>query len=313
MLLRDTYSRLSSHFLIEYFREQPAGRFAEKFGIVAPMSCVLSEDMVKGYYYLPESVESDRDKMIFLRQYGARKQHGVWTVYFNSDFYTDLETIRSLSELPSVIMDDVQLVNGRHVFHARFSGMYMKDVSDMIVRTVSENQNFQIMNYGMNPGIDYIISGISVDRKRSVRAVRIVVENYPEERYGAFTVPDGTAREIKYFAEGSSQKGLYYFPDTMDEKPSSAFTKISDSHNYFEGPLRSEILMFLSTFGKNIPMMSLSMAHKFSGERLIIEYLIDEWSSELLIRRVKEAKEKFSNTSIYLDYAAAVSSEVRVP
>lgn len=310
MLLRDTFSKLSSHLVIEYFRDQPAERFAEKYNIIAPMATLFSENKVKSFYYLPAQVENDRDKMIFLQQYNARKNQGIWTIYFNSDFYPDLSFLRRINELPSVVIDDMHLVNGHHYFHARFSELFMQEVSSTVVNLVAENDTFQIVNYGSNMGIDYLMNYLPCECTRSMREARLIIEDYSEDNYGGFEIPDGTVREFKSYSDVECKSGIYYFPEGANIEPPSDFRKISDSESYYEGPIKSEILDFLSYYSTGIPLLSISRVQKFSDGKLTLEYMLNDWTLEILVRRLKEAREKFPELNIYLDYASEILPEI---
>lgn len=313
MITDSAFSNLSSHLHLEFYGGTPAEKFAEKYQISTPMVAVLSQEKAKGYYFFPEYPESEREKNIFLKQYKARKDHNIWTLYFSSDHYKDILSINVFHDMPSVIIENVKFINGHHFVHARFSNKFMKEISDRVVGLVAAGDTFRIIDYGENPGFDYLLSNRISGKERNLKVVRVAIDDYESEIYNGFSIPPNTVREFKSYREDSDLTGIYYFPDDMKDQPPQDFKKISDEKNYYEGPIRSQILSFLSSYGKNIPLLTFSRVHEFHKNKLIIEFIIYDWTMSILLERVKESREKFPKMSIYLESASYLGDISRLP
>ncbi len=306
VLISETFNNISSHLIFEYYNDQPTERFAAKFQIFAPMSISISDDLVRSFYYFPEEVESDREKMIFLRQFQAKKMHGVYTVYFNSRLFPQLLSLDQFMKIPSVIMDDIRLINGHHFFYLRFNSEFTREISNLVIDMISEGDQYQVLSFGDNAGKDFLNENEKMNTNRELRFVRLVVENYHEEPVKGFSIPDGTVREFKTHSGTNTGRAVYYFPESHKFSPPDEFFRISDSKSHYEGPAESEITSFLSTYENSIPLPAVSRIQKFDGNRLTVEYLLDDWAVEILIRRLSEARKKFTDQVMYIDYASDV-------
>lgn len=309
MLLRDVFGRLSSYLIFDHFNDLPTERATNRSHFFAPMSVSFTGGRTVAYYYIPDEVAQNREVMMFLKQFGAREKDGIWTLYFSSSVFADLARVEPFVKVPSGILDGIELYNGHHYFHFRFSSQFIREVSDQVIELVSAGNAYQVVSFGDNPGLMAYLENRTVGSGQNLRFVRLVCRNYREEKYGGFSIPDGTIREFKLHSGTNTDRAIYYFPDDSMEDPPPSFVRISDSHRYYEGPADSSITTFLSTYAKGIPLQADSRIQKFEGDTLIIEYLLDNWAVEILLSRIIDARKEFPDLHIYIDHATGILEE----
>lgn len=301
--MKDVFGRLSSHLVFDHFSDMPTEKASHKMRFYAPMSVSFTAEKTRAYYYIPDENAHDRETTMFLRQFGAIEKNGIWTIYFNSSAFADLARVEPFVNIPSGILDGIELLNGHHYFHFRFSNKFTREVSDNVIDLVSDGDAYQVTSFGDNPGLKSYVGNETAGSGRKLRFVRFICSNYREQEYDGFKLPDGTIREFKVHSGANTDRAVYYFPDDAEEQPPNSFIRVSEDHRYYEGPANSGISTFLSTYADGIPLPALSRIQKLEGSNLITEYLLDNWVVELLLGRMIESKKEFPDLHLYIDQA----------
>lgn len=309
VLILDTYSRLDSTLVFQYTTDRQAERFAEKYNIRAPMSLSVSGDEIGSYYYFPETIENERESMIFLKQFEATKKNGTWTLYFSGSEHEDLLSLERFLEIPSLIIDSMKLDGSMHQFSMRFNSEYTRNVSMLLMDLISEGSEFDVFNFGDNTGIDSYLSSFSESEFSKLSFVRILTKDDSSAEYEGFRIPDGTIREFKMNNGPHTVKANYYFPEDPGQKLPEKFKKVSEKHNIYEGPAESELFYFLSLYDDGIPLHSISRIQKFTEDGIVTEILAPKWAVEILLKRLSEARKVFPNAELMVEYVSRIDEE----
>lgn len=296
-MLVENYGRLSRRVLISYTGDKLVERFSKRFSISAPISIVNQEGKISAFYYFPGDFAKDREKEIFLKQFNARMNEGLWTTYTNSDAEPELLYFKELMNIPSLVLEDSQLINGMHYFSAKFDENYSPMVSRFLLDLIDRDSNFQIEEIGPNSGIADLKKFIHSERK--LRFVRLIMNKNQEAGQESFVPPPESVLEVKFLSRRSNSSGIYYLSAEPENMKSRDFARILEG--VYEGPIYDPVVQSVLFYSGGIPLKTLSAFARFLGTTVIMEMVMDQWSSVVLLKGMKRITESQRHLEIYLD------------
>lgn len=159
-------------------------QYSEKFSVSGHIGAFIEDGSINLIYYFPLRVSETREGSIFLQEFNAENNGGMWTIKRSVDEGTQkfAEACLNIIRMKSSVLDILFLKNGTFYVNIIFNHTIIKDVSDVILNEIS-NLNAKVEYFGPRNDDSSLIESLKEDMPLSY----ILLSDRP---------PEGTLKEI---------------------------------------------------------------------------------------------------------------------
>jgi len=211
----------------------PLMDFLKKLQSRAPGFLSFSGDKSTIRYYLPGTIDNSIDVKRNLTVLGASRINNLWMIEQDVSNTPVSKVIDSLINVRSAVLDMVMYENGKLKFRFRFHRNYKKEISEIILRNVVQNDFFSVEYLGESHGLISTLKEISSLIPLSGVEFQIV---YPDEyKSGIANTLNGSWIRIRKIDTGSIKfRHLYYAPEGLVPEKSMEVDVISEEDHLYE-------------------------------------------------------------------------------
>lgn len=272
----------------------PRTKFSElsrKFNIKSEVGILIEGDSSETTLSFPNNAEQHRDIWIFLKEFDAVEQGGIWKVRstgMESDPIAEL--INAMRSVPSAVLTSLWLSEGRYsielIFHRNDTGK----VSDILLERWMNNENSRIEYLGPSQGFAAILSEINSRTPTSVVEIEL---RPPLNEMGSEMNPVGDSWvRIARLPHGSHNvEGIYF----TEERP-HIMDKINeiDSRKIYSATTSNPYLNFMNEEMNSRKILSLGMLHDFNRPVFRTYTIVPTIFAMEFLSVVKESRERMS-------------------
>jgi hypothetical protein len=262
---------------------------SEKIGFTCSASMFIRKDLVELRFYIASADENNREMRILLETSRARKVDGVWIIYTNSKHFPELESLKELIKLDSVVMDYFLLKDGLFHVNFRFHSSDLRKVSNLLLGfSNSLGAEFQIEYLGKNEGLMSIISKLNrVDPLSYLSFEGVIPEN--EKSPLNNPVGDQWIREIRYISDSEQISSIY----SMEGKVKSPSSVKELGPHIYEATTKNQVINDISkkSIEKGVPTICRIQAIK--GKTFTMEYVIPSYYQSHFMKIMSEIVETY--------------------
>ena len=296
-MFHEIEKRLDSQCIISYTVDTPILNLTRNLEFMCNTAIVLKEDIVRNYYFVPASIENERDVRIFLAESKARKNDGFWSVYSDSTMFPELTIFKDLVSISSVTIDDVFLKGGRFNISFRFHSSDRIKLSDFIFKFNESPGDLSIEYLGKNNGIAHVseMSG------RADGDVVVTIFMFPPQKYIDDREDNADlqwVREIRFHSGGDIIHGIYY--GDRNWKPRGKVTPVSESEGIYSGSNRNPVIQEINRVFVKHMIFPKSRVHRFDGKKLTEEIVVTAFKLGAVQNLVSRIARKFPDWKISL-------------
>lgn len=264
---------------------------SEKIGFTCSASMFIRKDVVEVRFYIASADESNRDMRILLETSKARKVEGVWIIYTNSKHYPELESLKEIIKLDSVVMDYFLLKDGLLHVNFRFHSSDLRKVSNLLLGfSKSIGAEFQIEYLGKNEGLLNIVSKLNRIEALSFLSFEGVI---PEDEKSPLNNPVGDewVREIRYISDSEQISSIY----SMEGKVKNPSLVKQLAQGIYEATTKNKVINDISkkTIEKGIP--TICRIQSVKGKVFTMEYVIPSYYQNHFMKIMSEIVEAYQD------------------
>lgn len=262
---------------------------SEKIGFTCSASMFIRKDIVELRFYIASADENNRDMRILLETSKARKVDGVWIIYTNSKHFPELESLKKVIMLKSVVMDYFLLKDGLFHVNFRFHSCDLRSISNLLLGfSKSIGADFQIEYLGKNEGLLNIISKLNQIEPLSYLSFEGVI---PDSEKTPLNNPVGDEwiREIRYISDSEQISSIY----SMNGKVKTPSMVKEISPGIYEATTKNSVINDISrkSIEKGIP--TISRIQSIKGKTFTMEYVIPSYYQNHFMKIMAEIVEAY--------------------
>ena len=302
--LFDRINKLDYELRLSFTTETSISELSRKFSIRAITGIRIGGKKVEFTYFFPEDTSRSREMGIFLRQFDAVKNEGVWRVKVEDDSSADyVVMIKDMLSVSSAAMTGIWLINGKYHVGFVFHHSELPAITGIIHGNRKSVAGFSIDYLGKSEGFAKMVSGINERIKLNVAYVELVA---PEEELSEINNPmrNHWIRVLKTPYGSEKVQGIFI--------PSETPAKKQGIHTIVDGELYSattgnSYLKFMNSKKNSERVVTMWSFQKFDdGILTIVEIMPSAMTAEwmkIFSESLKEASGWKPSLSYFSDFS----------
>ena len=292
-------NKLDYELRLSFTTETSISELSQKFSINAFTGIRIGEKKVEFTYFFPEDTSQSREIGVFLRQFDAIKNEGVWRVKVEDDSSANyVVMIRDMLSVSSAAMTGIWLINGKYHVGFVFHHSELPAITGIIHGNRKSVAGFSIDYLGKSEGFAKIVAGINDRIKLNVAYVELVA---PEEELSEINNPmrNHWIRVLKTPYGSEKVQGIFI--------PSETPTKKHGIHTIVDGELYSattgnSYLKFMNSKKNSERVVTMWSFQKFDDGILTIVEIIPSAMTAEWMRIFSESVKAASGWKPSLSY-----------
>lgn len=183
---------------------------SKKFGVYSEIGLLLYEEQPELILFFPNNVEKNRELRIFLREFDAVENSGIWTVRLKSNREEGFIRLTfALLDIPSVVLSSFSLVDGFYHIDFIFNAENNSAVSSVLVEHLKNQSTINVDYLGRSNEIQEVLQAVNSRTQLSLFEINMIP---PDEEMKPERNPMGDKwfRILKTPFGSSSVEGLYF-------------------------------------------------------------------------------------------------------
>ncbi|MGC8506331.1 MAG: hypothetical protein ACP5NK_06465 [Thermoplasmata archaeon] len=206
-----------------------------------------------------------------LKAMKAQEKSGFWVVEeVIPDKYVK-EFLLKASSIKSVIIDSVQMKSGRIHLNFRFHESDLKNVSDLVLSTISGHNNATLEFLGLSKGIYHDFSRIARDME--VAAIDIKMSD-GDKIFGVPVMSPPWTRVRRHFASGDREMRYIYHGESGNELKNENLHIISREDSLYEFAASGDLIKFVNSKVANEKIIRFGIVDHFDGKSLKTRFVL---------------------------------------
>ncbi len=280
---------------------------SRKFPISFSEHLYFTENGVEEYINVPSYLKNDNEYNIFIKRMQVSEVGSNMVFKLSSDDYPEMETLRDLIKIPSVIIDYKYVEGGYHKIIFTFHHSHIQEVSKFIF-DARKKFKFGVPEYfGPNRGINYVLEKAQTSGSIIAGAITL---NSPkkESEFMKELFSTKWVRRARYTDGSNRCDYLYRIPDSSSIN-NEVFTSVSGEDKIYGANKTSEISLLYSRLSLERYNPMFYQYHEHDGENLRICGLIPENYRNTMIETIAETSERFPQLDVRLTYSSQLKLE----
>ncbi|WP_393972204.1 hypothetical protein OXIME_000823 [Oxyplasma meridianum] len=193
-------------------------------------------------YYIPVSVENQREILMMIQMLGGKKISDVWNIKLNEDENTDLRVILDFIKIPSIVLDAIYAYRGEFIAYMRFNNSDLNNVSETLLENIAMEEEYSVDYLGEANGTFSDMKSISEEIPLFVMEV---ISNPPLEELQPENNPMG--KSWRRIIKSLSPDDLISAVCVTDELVSiPSFSLINQEKQIYLGSVKNPLLVYLN-------------------------------------------------------------------
>lgn len=259
--------RLTMQCDISFSLNDRVSEETRKLGITAPGFAYYHEDRVELFFYLSPSTEQLAEGKRAITMMKAKNRNNIWIVRCDITDRSVIETVESIVETPSVVIDLVQMDKGSLKIRFRFHNNFIKNVSDILLSKIGTVEALSVNYFGESRGIAATI--LEQSSRIHLSAIKFTMEPNSlvfDETNKIFSQP--WMRVRKYDSGGRKLHHIYFFYGREFEPEKYNLTTISKEDSLYETNSENPVIGYLVSECEKLGLFSDSI-HIYNGKTLL--------------------------------------------
>ena len=131
------------------------GKFGEismKVNYKIMCSQVFNSGQMELVYYIPESMENQREILMLIQMLKGEKVSGIWNIKLNEYENADLKIISDFIKVPSMVLDTIFVYHGTFFAYMRFNTSDLEKVSGILLENIAFGDEYSVEYLGETEG-----------------------------------------------------------------------------------------------------------------------------------------------------------------
>lgn len=131
------------------------GKFGEismKVNYKIMCSQVFNSGQMELVYYIPESMENQREILMLIQMLKGEKVSGIWNIKLNEYENADLKIISDFIKVPSMVLDTIFVYHGTFFAYMRFNTSDLEKVSGILLENIAFGDQYSVEYLGETEG-----------------------------------------------------------------------------------------------------------------------------------------------------------------
>ncbi len=257
----------------------PGTEFSEmsrKFSISGEVGFGFSRETPEVILVFPNSAEQHRDLWMFLQKFDAVEHGGVWRIRRQIvKAQKQLEYIRSILEIPSMVLVSAWLSGGKYHAELIFNRNDLAEVSRILLEALQDAVALEIDYLGPSPGFREILS--SVDSRTKLSVFEIGLKPPAEETKPENNPLGNRWTRIANIPFGAENISAVYFVDNIP-LGMNGITALSDGKIYY-AVTGNPYVNYMNRKMNNARILALAMIHEFNSPDFTISLILPKLMS----------------------------------
>jgi len=263
--------RMRLHCEISFTWNDPFLEASNKFQLVSHGLLVNIGGEIGVQHIVPSQIADTPDGRNVLKFMKAREKSGFWVIEETIPEKHVTEFIEKVTSKNSVIMDCVDQKSGRIHLNFRFHESELKEISDIVLSTVSSYKGATLEFLGHSKGIFYNLSKIARDLE--IAAVDIKFSG-GGRIFEDSVLPGPWTRVRKHFTSGGDEMHYICYGESLGTLKNENLNNISREDNLYELKSSSKFIKFINSKMAEEKIIRFGVADHFDGETLKTRFIL---------------------------------------
>ena len=250
------------------------------------------------HYYLPSDLEKTSSFRFFLKNTDAVRKDGWYSIIQELDEPIYAECLNALTGIQSVIIDVIQIQNGRTILKFRFHEKFLQEVSNFIIDMSRKAESFTVDYLGKSHGLLYTI--LNADINLNLCEVEALFT--PSQKMMELNKNFGSSwqRAAKYYFGQGSVVYIYHTDSELTDLSDEGIKIISEDDNLFEYTISEEYQKDLIHSMLERRIYSLAQKQLFTGKSVIVRRIMFRGFVNDYLEAVRESYSKHPEQVTYI-------------
>lgn len=279
--------RLLMQGIISFSSKDFTSEISIKYGLNILCQIILDNQKFNLHYYLPSDLENKSSFRLFIKNLNAVRKGGWYSIIHELDEPICSDCLNLLTNIRSVVIDIIQIRNGRTIITFRFHERLMQEVSNFIIEMSGKIESFNVDYLGRSRGlISTILDTNSNFPLYEVEALFIPSQKTMElnENFG-----NSWQRAAKYYYGQGPVVYLYRTDSEIPDLDSGNIKIISEEDHLFEYTINEEYQRDLSHSMLERRIFSLAQKQVYNGRSVIVRRVMFEGFVNGFLQSVRES------------------------
>ena len=257
-------------------------------------------------YYIPESMEKQRDVLLLIQMLKAEKISGVWNIRINENDRSGVKIISEFIQIPSVVLDSIFVFHGSFYVYLRFNKSDIEKISGIILDRLAVEEGYSIEYLGESMGLLDTMKTIS----RELSLYVLSVESLPpqnELEHDNNPMGKKWRRVIKSLSPDNLINAVYV---TEDKVSVPGFTPINKNLNMYIGSVKNPLLVHLNREFSQNGIVTFSRTQSIDNSTFRMSFIIPSDQASQAVRIMGNMFRMFPDWNCHMSFAAGLKDVV---
>lgn len=251
-------------------------------------------------YYIPESMEDQREILLLIKMLSAEKISGIWNIRANENDKTDVKIISNFIRIPSVVLDAMFVFRGSFYVYMRFNESDIEKVSDVILDRLTVDEGYSIEYLGESKGVFNTMKTISAE----IPLFIITIASHPpqsELNYSNNPMGSSWKRVIKSLSPDDLINAVCVTDNTVS---APGFRPINENMHMYLGSVKNPLLVHLNRKFNENGIVTFSRTQSIEDSVFNMNFIISSDQVSQAVRIMGDMFTLFPEWSCQISFAA---------
>ena len=266
----DVDDKVTNRCVVSISGDSSLLEYSGRHGIYAPIIARKVGNHMILTMLMKKARDVDRFTTLFPRVFNGEEKGDSWLIKFPLKSFPELSIIDEINKIPSVIMQNLYLQNGKFMFDIRFHRSRSSEVSSIIMDHLADDDGkIALESFTLRSGAISFLTGMN--SKVPLTLITYSIPAFNEDPIERCLSSDDSIAEIEK-KPGSNYRALIFSKSPITERDD--LITISEEDNLYETWGDNPILREIRTIGNDNSILRLAHFLRVSEGRLIVSVFI---------------------------------------